>query len=139
MDGNFQMKRRKIAGRNEAFEGGFFALSIGEEALWGTKEEVDKFATLKKEENDNVSCWNHHSNLNCNLLLYSVSLIPLKTVSSRLTVRTTGTIPQVVMTKTGFSLCLVLDTAYLSVCSTFTGEKGKFRATCYLIRFQPYP
>ncbi|KAI8331829.1 hypothetical protein BD560DRAFT_451425 [Blakeslea trispora] len=33
MDGNFQMKRRRIAGLNEAAEGGFFALSIGEEAL----------------------------------------------------------------------------------------------------------
>ena len=56
MDGNFQMKRRKIAGRHEASEGGFFALSIGEEALWGTKEEVDKFATEKKDNSENVSC-----------------------------------------------------------------------------------
>ncbi|KAI8337864.1 hypothetical protein BD560DRAFT_413032, partial [Blakeslea trispora] len=53
MDGNFQMKRRRIAGLNEAAEGGFFALSIGEEALWGTKEEVDKFATEKKDTSDN--------------------------------------------------------------------------------------
>ncbi|OBZ80493.1 hypothetical protein A0J61_11458, partial [Choanephora cucurbitarum] len=53
MDGNFQMKRRKTAGRNEASEGGFFALSIGEQALCGTKEEVDKFATVKKDQNDN--------------------------------------------------------------------------------------
>ncbi|KAI8354532.1 hypothetical protein BD560DRAFT_407659, partial [Blakeslea trispora] len=53
MDGNFQMKRRRIAGFNEAAEGGFFALSIGEEALWGIKEEVDKFATEKKDTSDN--------------------------------------------------------------------------------------
>lgn len=129
------MKRRKTAGRNEASEGGFFALSIGEEALWGTKEEVDKFATVKKDQNDNVSDCNHCTNMNCNLFLYSASLIPSKTVCSRLTAKTIETIRLAVMMRTAFFLCRVPDMVCLNVCSTSTVVKGKFQAICHLIGF----
>ena len=135
MDGNFQLKRRKIAGRHETSEGGFFALSIGKEALWGTKEEVDKVATEKKEHNDNVSSFNHCTNLNCNLFRYSASLIPLKTVCSRLTAKTIETIRLAVMMRTAFFLCRVPDMVCLNVCSTSTVVKGKFQAICHLIGF----
>ena len=55
MDGNHQLKRLKKINRKEVSEEGLFALSSGEESLWGTKAEVDQMDSQMKEARGDVT------------------------------------------------------------------------------------